>query len=535
MVDLNILRVNPWISFRTYFPNSARSRTIISNEKSKNFYQLSGDSSDLFHYISNKFRTHTFDTDLSESNADEFLSELISVGVLSLDGREDHQSDSVVNAPEAGSTEYLDTIEGEMSAWAFRNNLLWSAHWEATYTCNERCVHCFNPGGRETIEIASQPTKEKHEMKTEDVMSMIDHLFDLGVFRLCISGGEASVRKDFLEILAYARSKGMCVDIFSNVLKWSDKFVASVANLWPHHVGVSIYSANPKLHDFTTRVPGSLDKTISSVKRLHNAGLTVNLKCALMDHTVQGYEHIKSLGKEIGIQVSFDTSITPRNDGDRSTVDFNISDFGELVVLSATPGSPKYVGDYKAEDITVDRNKPTCGAGRTVMSVDPFGDISPCVALPLKLGSICNGDLERIWKDASAAQRGVANSKSLSKKSGDLERWRDVRITDYDECGTHDYCFFCSRCPGKSALETGKMFAPSPSSCFQSKASLKAFQLLQEGKSRNEICELYSVPIEFGSEEKGRIPKIKRADRIVGSDDPSMIFENGLASMCLKD
>ena len=51
--------------------------------------------------------------------------------------------------------------------------------------CNEVCVHCYQEQGL------------KGEMTTEQLESVIDQLAELGVLILTISGGEATLRKDF--------------------------------------------------------------------------------------------------------------------------------------------------------------------------------------------------------------------------------------------------------------------------------------------------------------------------------------------------
>ena len=78
-----------------------------------------------------------------------------------------------------------------------------SAMIEIADRCNEKCVHCYQVQG------------QKGEMTTEEIFGVLDELAEMGVLFLTISGGEATLRKDFLDIVAYARKKKFAVKLFT--------------------------------------------------------------------------------------------------------------------------------------------------------------------------------------------------------------------------------------------------------------------------------------------------------------------------------
>src|SRR4030095_7190721 len=70
-----------------------------------------------------------------------------------------------------------------------------SAMIEISDRCNEVCVHCYQIQGR------------KGEMSTEEIKTVLDELADMGVLFLTLSGGEPTLRKDFLDIVRHARER----------------------------------------------------------------------------------------------------------------------------------------------------------------------------------------------------------------------------------------------------------------------------------------------------------------------------------------
>ena len=76
---------------------------------------------------------------------------------------------------------------------------------ELTYRCNLNCVHCY----------CVEEDKGK-ELGTKEVKIILDDLKKEGCLWLALSGGEPLMRKDFLEIYAYAQKKGFLITLFTN-------------------------------------------------------------------------------------------------------------------------------------------------------------------------------------------------------------------------------------------------------------------------------------------------------------------------------
>src|SRR6201993_2095377 len=146
----------------------------------------------------------------------------------------------------------------EMTEKARARNVPLGAQIDLTYRCNERCVHCY------------LDHDDHGEMTTAEIRDVLDQLADAGVFFLTVSGGEVFMRRDFLDIIEYARSLMFCVKIKTNAFMIGDKEAERLRDLMVQDVQVSIYSHRPEVHDAITLLPGSLKRSIAGIRRLRS-------------------------------------------------------------------------------------------------------------------------------------------------------------------------------------------------------------------------------------------------------------------------
>src|SRR5436190_2841412 len=94
----------------------------------------------------------------------------------------------------------------EMNQRALDAGVPLSVHLDVTYSCNERCVHCY------------LDHDDHGEMTTAEIKDLLSQLAEAGVFFLTLSGGEIFLRSDFFEILEYARKLLFCVKLKTNAV-----------------------------------------------------------------------------------------------------------------------------------------------------------------------------------------------------------------------------------------------------------------------------------------------------------------------------
>ena len=100
-------------------------------------------------------------------------------------------------------------------------------------------------------------------MTTAEIKKLLDQLAEAGVFFLTMSGGEILLRKDFFEILEYARALRFCVKLKTNAVLIRERQAERMRSLGVHSIQISIYSHRPEVHDAITKVPGSLKRSVA--------------------------------------------------------------------------------------------------------------------------------------------------------------------------------------------------------------------------------------------------------------------------------
>ena len=89
-----------------------------------------------------------------------------------------------------------------------------------------------------------------------------------------------------------------------------------------------------------------------------------------------------------------------------------------------------------------------CSFGRSHCAISAYGDVYPCIQLPVSAGNIMREPFSRIWH----------NSEWLKE----VRAYSPDKVTDCRGCGDRAYC---RRCPGLAYVEDGSLYAKSTEAC----------------------------------------------------------------------
>ncbi|MGC1617819.1 MAG: radical SAM protein [Candidatus Acidiferrum sp.] len=368
----------------------------------------------------------------------------------------------------------MSMLVEEMARKALKLRIPLSVQLDLTYRCNERCIHCY------------LDHHDHGEMTTAEIKELLDQMAAAGVFYLTISGGEILMRRDFFEILEYARERTFCIKLKTNGILIRQKEADRIKALGVESVQISIYSHIPAVHDAITKLPGSLAQSIEAVRRLRAHGIHVVMANVLMLRNARDYEGVRALAAELGAQFILDPTITPMMDGDRSILSLNVDEAalrevfrnealigGNVEEFCAPPPGP----DDDALDML------PCSAGHTACYVSPYGDVYPCVQFPLPSGNVRQMKFVDIWRD-----------------SPQLNEVRSITLRDMPSCSKCAHGGTCTRCPGLAFLE-GNMRGPSTQDCEKSFArtgipsvNLMAKKSAAAGLAQGRLVQIQNAP-----------------------------------------
>ena len=335
----------------------------------------------------------------------------------------------------------MSVLVAEMAAKALEMNIPLSVQLDLTYRCNERCVHCY------------LDHHDHGEMSTAEIKDLLDQMAAAGVFYLTISGGEILMRRDFFEILEYARLRTFCIKLKTNGILIRKQEADRIKALGVESVQISIYSHIPEIHDAITKLPGSLAQSIEAIRRLRAHGIHVIMANVLMVQNVHDYAGVRALAAELGAQFIIDPTITPMMDGDRSILNLNVDEAALREVFRNESLVGGNIEEFCAPPLKPgenDMDQLPCSAGHTACYVSPYGDVYPCVQFPLPSGNVRRMKFVDIWRD-----------------SPQLNEVRSIKLGDMPTCSKCTHGVACTRCPGLAYLE-GNMRGPSYQDCEKS-------------------------------------------------------------------
>lgn len=344
----------------------------------------------------------------------------------------------------------------KMMQSAFANSVPLNCQIEITYRCNHLCTFCYN-----------SPTGER-EMTTPQIFEALRKISEYGVLYVTLTGGEALCHKDFFKIAEEVRRLGMALRVYSNGYLLADRrLVRKLRALDTMEVEISLHGARAESHEALTRIKGSFAKTIKGIENLTAEGQKVLLKAPITQHNQHELFEMKALANSLGQRITFDAVITPKDDGDKDPLALRADE--EFV--------QKYWGEWYAE--LHDGQKPpranhcaadgnaNCGTGRSGFTIDPYGNILPCVAFRRKAGNILEvDDFGELWN-----------------RSPVLNEVRDLSVEAREKLDKHEDGAFFTFCLGVAEVQEGDPLAMYPQAELNAKAVRRSYELLQIGGS----------------------------------------------------
>jgi AdoMet-dependent heme synthase len=330
-----------------------------------------------------------------------------------------------------------------------RKNVPLSVHFDLTYRCNERCVHCY------------LDHEDHGELETGECFEILEQLASSGTLFLTLSGGEIFLRKDLEEILACARRLHFDVSLKTNALLVTRARAEKLKNLGVRRIQISVYSRDPAVHDAVTKVPGSLQRTLAAIPLLLEQGIGVKLACPLMKENLLAYRGVMELATGLGVPYVLDMTITPMMDGSQEPLKHRVDTAALLPVLqdAALQGChppaksekelPLMLGSATSSGMESDAYEDLpCSAGHNSCYISPYGDVYACVQLPIPAGNLRLHRFEEIWNGSSA-----------------LKKVRAMRESELPVCSRCEIRKYCERCPGLAWMEGGDILGAYERAC----------------------------------------------------------------------
>jgi radical SAM protein with 4Fe4S-binding SPASM domain len=356
-----------------------------------------------------------------------FIEHLWRRQILDVAGR-DHISDeeraaSVTEQPHnKGSLMHETAIEAEVLAKCIFDLLV---------PCNLRCRHCYLDFSVTDI------------MPFNEVCDYLDQLADHGCPEIVFTGGEIFLRRDLIDIVAYAEQKGFSIILLTNGNFITEEKADQLSKYYMDAVQISIYGTTAELHEEVTRKEGTFEKSIAGARFLRERGVPVHFLYFIQQHNFEDSFRLPEFAAKIGATYAFETKLVPNRNGSMELLRHGVS-LQQQAEL------------YRAGLVSHESNF-ICTAAVSKARITANAEVFPCELInTVSLGNLKRQTLAEIW-----------NSQRRTKMRHDILNYKPNR------CGSCTHTQECEPCAAMRGFnQDGHMEAPVSEACLLTTASL---------------------------------------------------------------
>jgi radical SAM protein with 4Fe4S-binding SPASM domain len=332
-----------------------------------------------------------------------------------------------LNWPELGlgelAQELIERLAGRRYPFA--------GSFELTERCNLGCLHCY------INQPAGSKAARARELTAAQVIGILDQMADAGCLYLLLTGGEAMLRPDFVEIYRHAVQRGFLLSLYTSGTLLTERMADFLAQWRPQSLEITLYGATASTYERVTQVPGSYARCMRGIELLLERDLPLGLKTMVMRANLHELQDMKALAAQLGVDFRYDGALWPRQDGGQQPYTQRLSPV-ELVALDLDDPERKeqWQEAYRrAPNVMRGETVYGCGAGHHSFHVDCTGKLSACMMPRLPAFDLLQGSFQEGWEALGTVVR--------------QKRQRDTA------CRTCRVGVLCSQCPGWSQMVHG--------------------------------------------------------------------------------
>ena len=289
------------------------------------------------------------------------------------------------------------------------------AYIEVTSGCNNNCFGCGT-----VFAIDDDQT-----IINIDVWQTILPTLKPSIVHLNLTGGEPTLSPNFTELLSLINKLEFSFSLFTNARWQNKKQIAGTlgASSKLSEILVSLHGPDAESHDDFTGIPGSFIETCNNIRFAANHNLPVFVNCIITSLNFDRIDEMVQINRKLGSQGltfsrfvhSKDSHLNPSNN--------------QLIIAIETIRE-----QMKSSDIPIYSSVCVpkcfhnsmlfngCLAGTITLTIDPWGNVRPCVMSALNCGNLVENSLQAIWH------------------SGEMQKWRDFIPSFCNRCSAYTSC-----------------------------------------------------------------------------------------------
>lgn len=248
------------------------------------------------------------------------------------------------------------------------------AIFEINMQCNSRCGYCDLP-----------LNKGRYEMSREEIHGIFSKLYQDGIRYLFIQGGEPTLRKDLLEVLGDLHNIGFELSLITNGTRLTESFITQLRSL-PVSISISLDSLD---RDTYAQIRGAdqLKLVLNGMRNLRDYPHPKYITCIVSEQNKKDAEDVVKYARQQGfipVAGAYHWDVERYGKAD-AELQYKKEEAGLVFkqILSSGFVPRVYFRQYLLDNIAWLNGEKlsACDAGRYSISIDPAGNVAPCLAL----------------------------------------------------------------------------------------------------------------------------------------------------------
>ena len=318
-----------------------------------------------------------------------------------------------------------------------RKKLLISATIELTSKCCFKCPHCYIDNTN--VGCISPSSFER----------IVKELKKLGCVYLTLTGGEALMHPNFVELYNIARKYGFIITLFTNGYML-DRYIDLLSQHKPYEIDITLYGVDQATYFANTKVENSC-RVLENLEFLRENGITFSLKAAVTRNVFPLLSRMRNIASYYNVTFRFDPYIFLSQEQSQIVDRLSPEEIAELLTQN-----PEYIDlerDHMVKrDFCLDNKCYNCKPGENGIYItwDERAKMCPFTS---DEHSMCVSNREN---GVSMAREKIQNRFSFD-------------IPKESKCYDCRYETTCRRCPERFFIESGDYVKPSEWICETAK------------------------------------------------------------------
>lgn len=298
----------------------------------------------------------------------------------------------------------------EFISKCWENHRLLSIMLELTYSCQFKCPFCYN----EKKKKGKLLTLKKYEELLEDAKGE-------GALYLTLTGGEPTLNKLFFQICNTANELHYSIRIKSNGYNWTKEFVKKLKEeVNPFNIDLSIFGAKKETYEKISKIKGSFENFLKTIENLKKENVRIRFKFPVNSINEGEIDEVFEFAKKLNIGIDAFAELSPQDNGALAPLNYIASEKGiekmfKNYLKNNSNMKNKFLSEEELDKLNI-KSKFVCGAGISSSTIDPFGEVFPCVAWRVSLGNIWDNSLKKIWRSKKLKEIIDVNKKAKERK-----------------------------------------------------------------------------------------------------------------------